>query len=328
MAYEPPFEKTPEIDDLSMEIAELVGMLHHDSHLETSPTLHRELRIRTIRSSLMIEGNTLSEDAVTAIMDGKRVLGPAKDILEVENARRAYELIGSLDPLNLDDLLHTHRIMMSGLIEHTGCFRTGDVGAFSGEALIHAGTPARYVPQVMADLFAWLTGTNLRPLISSCIFHYEFEFIHPFSDGNGRTGRLWHMLLLARWRPALAWLPVESVIRERQQGYYAALAASNSAESSECFVTFMLQVIRDALLPFVRPGSTEETRTRQALAYFSEHPRGTVAGLAALLGCSKRSAERLVANLRGEGRLRREGSARGGTWVVEDTPANVGLFRE
>ncbi|HJG62930.1 MAG TPA: Fic family protein, partial [Enorma massiliensis] len=245
-----------------------------------------------------------------------------------ENARRAYELIGSLDPLSLDDLLHAHRIIMNGLIEHTGCFRTGDVGVFSGDALIRAGTPARYVPQVMADLFGWLAGTNLQPLISSCIFHYEFEFIHPFSDGNDRTGRLWHTLLLARWRPDLAWLPVESVIRERQQRYYAALAASNSAGSSEFFVTFMLQVVRDALLPFVRPESAEETRTRQALAFFSEHPRGTVAGLAALLSCSKRSTERLVANLRGEGKLRREGSARGGVWIVEDTPAYVDLFRE
>lgn len=218
--------------------------------------------------------------------------------------------------------------MMNGLIEHAGRFRTGDVGVSSGDALIHAGTPARYVPQVMADLFGWLAGTNLHPLISSCIFHYEFEFIHPFSDGNGRTGRLWHTLLLARWRPDLAWLPVESVIRERQQEYYAALAASNSAGPSECFVTFMLQVVRDALLPFARPESTEETRTRQALVYFSEHPRGTVADLAGLLGCSKRSTERLVATLRSEDKLRREGSARGGVWIVEDTPAYVDLFRE
>ena len=143
MGYEPPFERTPEIDDLCMEIAELVGMLHPASNLGTSPTLHRELRIRTIRSSLMIEGNTLSEEAVTAIMDGRRVLGPARDILEVENAKRAYELIDSLDPLSLDDLLHAHRVMMDGLVEHAGCFRSGDVGVFDGETLIHAGTPAK-----------------------------------------------------------------------------------------------------------------------------------------------------------------------------------------
>lgn len=318
MGYEPPFERTPEIDALCMEIAELVGMLHPSSSLGTSLTLHHELRIRTIRSSLMIEGNTLSEEAVTAIIDGKRVLGPARDILEVENAKRAYELIDSLDPLSLDDLLRAHRVMMDGLIEHAGCFRSGDVGVFDGGALIHAGTPANYIPQVMANLFGWLAATDLHPLLASCIFHCEFEFIHPFADGNGRTGRLWHTLLLSRWRPALAWLPIESVIRERQQGYYRALAESNAAGSSDHFVTFMLQVIRDALLPFSLPETQRESRIRQALAYFSAHPKGTIAELADLLGCSKRSAERLVASLRKEGKLRREGGARGGTWAVRE----------
>lgn len=318
MGYEPPFERTSTIDALCMEIAELVGMLHPSSSLGTSPTLHRELRIRTIRSSLMIEGNTLSEEAVAAIMDGKRVLGPARDILEVENARRAYGLIDSLDPLSLDDLLRAHRVMMDGLIEHAGRFRSGDVGVFDGGALIHAGTPANCVPQVMANLFGWLAATDLHPLLASCIFHCEFEFIHPFADGNGRTGRLWHTLLLSRWRPALAWLPIESVIRERQQEYYRALAESNAAGSSDHFVTLMLQVIRDALLPFSLPETQRESRVRQALAYFSAHPKGTIAELADLLGCSKRSTERLVASLRKEGKLRREGGARGGTWAVRE----------
>lgn len=316
MGYEPPFERTPEIDNLCMEIAELVGRLHPTSNLRTDPALHRELRIRTIRSSLMIEGNTLSEEAVTAIMDGKRVLGPAKDILEVENAKQAYGLMDTLNPLSLDDLLHTHRVMMNGLIEHAGCFRSRDVGVFDGDVLIHAGTPATYVPELMADLFSWLATTDLHPLVASCIFHYEFEFIHPFADGNGRTGRLWHTLLLSHWRPVLAWLPVESVIRERQQGYYEALAVSNSEGSSECLVAFMLHVIRDALLPFAMPENEHESRSRQTLDYFSENPKGTVAQLAVLLGCSKRSAERLVAELRKCGKLKRDGSARGGTWIV------------
>ena len=317
MSYEPPFERTSAIDDLCMEIAELVGMLHPASGLSSSPVLHRELRIRTIRSSLMIEGNTLSEEAVTAIMDGKRVLGPAKDILEVENAKRAYDLLDSLDPHSLEDLLQAHRVMMDKLVEHAGCFRTKNVGVFDGDTLIHAGTPASYVPQVMSDLFEWLGTTNLHPLLASCIFHYEFEFIHPFADGNGRTGRLWHTLLLSRWRPALAWLPIESVIRERQQRYYRALAESNAAGSSERFVTFMLQVIRDALLPFARQDAPKENREHRALAFFLDHPKGTIAELAVFLGCSKRSAERVAANLRNAGKLRRDGAARGGTWVVE-----------
>ena len=159
----------------------------------------------------MIEGNTLSEEAVTDILDGKRMLGPAKDILEVENAQRAYALAPSLNPYCVDDLLQAHRVMMEGLVESAGRFRSKNVGVFDGDNLSHAGTPAHYVPDVVADLFAWLSSTDLHPLLSSCIFHYEFEFIHPFVDGNGRTGRLWHTMLLARWRSALAWLPIESV---------------------------------------------------------------------------------------------------------------------
>lgn len=316
MGYEPPFERAAPIDNLCMEIAELVGMLHPSSELNVNPVLHRKLRISTIRSSLMIEGNTLTEDAVTAIIDGKRVLGPPKDVREVQNAHRAYELIGDLDPFNLEDLLRAHRVMMEGLVDQPGCFRSSNVGVFDGDVLIHAGTPARYVAQVMADLFGWLSSTDLHPLLASCIFHYEFEFIHPFADGNGRTGRLWHTLLLARWRPVLAWLPVESVICRRQQDYYAAISHSNAQGSSEIFVEFMLEVIRDALLPYALPKGKPEQRGSDVLEYLSRNPSATVVQLAAEIGCSKRSAERAISDLRAQGKLVREGSARSGRWVV------------
>lgn len=318
MGYQPPFKITNEINELCVEVAELVGMVHHDAELMTSPTLHRELRIHTIRSSLMIEGNTLSEDAVTAIMDGKRVLGPAKDIREVENAQRAYDLLPTLDPFSIDDLLRAHKTMMDGLIQDAGCFRSRDVGVFDGESLIHAGTPAAYVSQLMSELFDWLASTDMHALVASCIFHFEFEFIHPFADGNGRTGRLWHTLLLSRWRPVLAWLPVESVIRERQQEYYRAFMRSEAAGSSEVFVTFMLEVIRDALKPYVMPSNRSDQQRRVALKFFSDNPTGTIRQLAELLGCSTRSAERLVARLRREGLLERTGSARKGTWVIKE----------
>lgn len=316
MGYEPPFRRTAGIDNLCMEIAELVGMLHPSSELSVNSALHRKLRISTIRSSLMIEGNALSEDAVTAIIDGKRVLGPPKDIREVKNAHSAYELIADLDPYSLEDLLRAHRVMMEGLVDQSGCFRSANVGVFDGDALIHAGTSAHYVAQVMADLFDWFASTDLHPLLASCVFHYEFEFVHPFSDGNGRTGRLWHTLLLARWRPVLAWLPVESVICKRQQGYYAALSQSNAAGSSEIFVEFMLEVIRDALLPYAQPDGNVQRRESDALGFFLRNPSATVTQLAVEIGCSKRSAERVVANLRAQGKLVREGSARAGRWVV------------
>lgn len=316
MSYEPPFERNDRMDALCMEIAELVGMLSPQAPLAKSPTLHRELRIKTIHSSLIIEGNRLDERAVTAILDGKRVLGNQKDILEVENAKRAYDLIDSLDPFSVEDLLKAHHVMMDGLVSEAGCFRSGNVGVFDGDVLIHSGTPAAYVPEVMADIFNWLSSTTMHPLLASCVFHFEFEFCHPFSDGNGRTGRLWHTLLLSKWRPVLAWLPVESTIRQRQAEYYDALAASDAAGSSEVFVEFMLEVIRDSLLPFAAPASDNDRMEMKVLDFFADNPKASLNQLAEALGCSKRSAERTVAKLKADGVLERIGSSRAGSWVV------------
>ena len=318
MAYEPPFQRNDAIDSLCMEIAELVGMLSPQAPLAKSLTLHRELRIKTIHSSLMIEGNKLDERTVIAILDGKRVLGDSRDILEVKNAKRAYDLIPELDPYSIDDLLRAHRTMMGGLVPEAGRFRSGNVGVFDGNVLIHAGTLAAYVPEVMAGIFCWLRETSMHPLLASCVFHFEFEFCHPFFDGNGRTGRLWHTLLVSRWRPVLAWLPIESTIRQRQAGYYEALAKSDSSGSGEQFVEFMLEVIRDSILPFSKPASEKELARSRALDFFREHGNGNVSQLAESLGCSKRSAERMVAKLKEEGILSRRGSARAGIWIVDD----------
>lgn len=324
MPYEPPFERNDRIDFLCMDIAELVGMVPSNAPLAASPVLHRELRIKTIHSSLLIEGNTLDPEAVTAILDGKRVLGDSHDIREVVNAKRAYDLIPELDPYSLEDLLTAHRAMMDGLVAEAGRFRSGNVGVFDGDALIHAGTPAPYVPEVMADLFGWLKTTPMHPLLASCVFHFEFEFCHPFADGNGRMGRLWHTLLLSRWRPVLEWLPVESTIRQRQAGYYDALAKSDAAGSSEAFVEFMLEAIRDSLVPFVSPKRERQIVKARALAYFRENPKGNVSSLSEELGCSKRSAERIVAELKDEGALARLGSARSGSWVVAGDVGTTG----
>ena len=179
MAYEPSFKRSDVIDALCIEIAELVGTLSPQASLSTSPTLRRELRIQTIYSSLVIEGNKLDKHAVSAIFDGKRVLGDRRDILEVENARAAYDLIPSLDPYSVEELLRVHRVMMDGLVPDAGRFRSGNVGVFNGDTLIHAGTPAAYVPEVMGGLFEWLRTTRMHPLLASCVFHFEFEFCHP-----------------------------------------------------------------------------------------------------------------------------------------------------
>lgn len=319
MAYEPSFERTDVIDALCMEIAEFVGMLSPQAPLSTSPTLRRELRIQTIYSSLVIEGNKLDERAVSAIIDGKRVLGDRRDILEVENARAAYDLIPELDPHSLADLLRVHRVMMGGLVPDAGRFRSGNVGVFNGDTLIHAGTPAAYVPEVMGGLFEWLRATRMHPLLVSCIFRFEFEFCHPFSDGNGRTGRLWYTLLLSRWRPVLAWVPIESAIRRRQADYYEALACSGATGSGESFVEFMLEAIREAIRPFARPESAADAEHARALAFLRDNPQSTITQLSQYLGRSKRSAERMVARLKEEGSLERQGSPRAGMWIVHAT---------
>ena len=247
MEYKPPFRINDTIINLLADISELVGqvsVMHKDS---ISPRLRRENRIKTIHSSLAIEHNSLSLEQVTAVLNGKRILGAPQEIKEVRNAYEAYELMLSLDPFSVDDLLKAHRLMMDGLVKENGRFRSGGVGVFEGERLIHAAPPANYVPGLIADLFEWYRQSKLHILIKSCIFHYEFEFIHPFADGNGRMGRMWHTLMLSKWNEMFAWLPVEELIQERQQEYYDALAAADSEADCTGFVEFMMNIIFEAL---------------------------------------------------------------------------------
>ena len=184
--YKPPFEMTETIANLTAEIAELAGEISVYEGLTTNPKLRRENRIRTIHSSLAIEQNTLTIDQVTDVINGKRVLAPPADIKEVQNAYEIYNRLDALNPLSMDDLLVAHEVMMNDLIKEAGRFRSKNEGIYAEETLVHAGTPANYVPEVMNDLFDWLEKSNLHPIIKACIFHYEFEFIHPFADGNGR----------------------------------------------------------------------------------------------------------------------------------------------
>ncbi|RDB61740.1 Fic family protein [Gordonibacter sp. 28C] len=316
MPYKPPFEPTDQIVETALEIAEMVGRLTPDSELSASPTLHRKLRIRTIHSSLAIEQNTLTMDQVTGILNGDRVLGPPDEIREVQNAKRAYDLLRELNPFDRGDLLRAHGVMMDGLRKDAGMFRTKNAGVYDGDRLIHAGTPAGYVPEVTAELFEWMRTTNMHPLVASCVFHYEFEFIHPFSDGNGRVGRLWHTLLLSRWREMLAWLPVESMIRERQGGYYAALNESNSAGSSTAFVAFMLAAIRDAMRPFCTRKSEKDLFEDRVLNFMAANPFCTVAEVAEAVGSAMRTTERTIAALKKDKRVRRVGSPRAGRWEI------------
>lgn len=244
----PPFDITEEILDAVSEISGLASRLNADPGISASPALRRTNRIRTIHSSLAIEQNTLSLEQVTAVLNGKRVLAPPKDIEEVKNAYEIYEIMDTLDPYSISDLMKAHGVMMRGLVAESGCFRSRPVGVVDGDGnIIHLGALPDYVPGLVGDLLEWVRNSDTHMLIKSCVFHYEFEFIHPFSDGNGRTGRLWHTLLLTEWDPMFAWLPVESMIRDRQDEYYGAINRSNCEGSSTPFIEFMLSVIKEAL---------------------------------------------------------------------------------
>lgn len=245
--YQPPLTITPTILDLAEQIGETLGRWSFVAESELSPKLRRGNRIRTIQASLAIENNTLSLEQVTAVLDGKRVLGLPREIQEVRNAFAAYEQLPHWQPTALKDLLAAHGMLMAGLLDGPGHFRSGGVGIYRGDALMHMAPPASRVSILMQDLLEWLGRGELHPLVASCVFHYEFEFIHPFTDGNGRLGRLWQTLILSRWKSLLAFLPVESVVRDRQDAYYQALADADQAADSAPFVTFMLQALLTAM---------------------------------------------------------------------------------
>lgn len=261
--YKPPFQMTDKMTSLIAEISEQVGRITVLQEGTISPHLRRENRIRTIHSSLAIEHNSLSLEQVTAILDGKRVLGNPNEIKEVQNAYEAYELMLRLNPASVDDLLKAHKLMMNGLVSENGRFRSGGVGVFDGEVLSHMAPPVEFVPEHIQNLFAWYQKSELHPLIKSAIFHYEFEFIHPFADGNGRMGRMWHSLLLGKWKEMFFWLPIEELIQSRQKEYYDALGAADKQADSAGFVELMLEIIRDSLTEITVVGRSTDQDSDQ-----------------------------------------------------------------
>ena len=245
--YAPPFSVTETMINLVAGISEKVGSITAWQHMSFSPRLRRDNRMRTIHASLAIENNTLSLGQVTDVIAGKRVLGAPKEIREVKNAYTAYERLPLFNPFSVKDLLKGHAILMDGLASDAGRFRSGGVGVFNGEWIVHVAPPADIVSEHIGNLLRWAKATDTHPLIKSCVFHYEFEFIHPFSDGNGRMGRMWNTLLLYHWKPVFAWIPVEAIIRERQAEYYQALRNADQTANATPFAEFLLRAIMDTL---------------------------------------------------------------------------------
>ncbi len=242
MTYQPPFEITPTIVNQISAIAGLVERLD-GSLLTTSPQLRKQNRIRTIQGTLAIEGNSLTLDQITAILNGQRVLGHPREISAVQGAIRAYETLPTWSPTSRQDLLQAHRLLMADILTNPRKLRTGGVGIYKGTQVSHVAPPAKLVPQLIDDLLHWLATTDHHPLITSSVFHYELEFIHPFVDGNGRMGRLWQTLILGQWHDLFYLLPIESLIKDQQDGYYQALEEADQAADSTGFIEFMLDII-------------------------------------------------------------------------------------
>lgn len=308
----PPFEITNAIIGYVAEIAELVGKLTSTNQLSANPTLRRANRIRTIHGSLAIEQNTLTLEQVTAVLNGKQVLAPPKDIAEVKNAYEIYERLDELNPFSVDDLLTAHGIMTRGLVDESGVFRSKPVGVVDQEGhVLHFGTLPQYVPDLVIELLDWVKNSDVHMLIRSCVFHYELELIHPFADGNGRVGRLWHTLLLSKWNPAFAWLPVESIIHDRQQEYYEAINASNGAGESTVFIEFMLSAIKASLIDAINTNDEMSDRKIDKVTlrwhkiqeYLKTHDYIMNADVRELCGVSAATANRILASFVAEGNL-------------------------
>ncbi|WP_340618777.1 Fic family protein [Xenorhabdus entomophaga] len=316
--YQPPYTITPTMLNRVAEIAELLGRWSVSAEC-SSPLLRKENRIRTIQASLAIEHNSLSTEQVTAIIDGKRVLAPAKDIQEVRNAILAYEKLPNWRSSRLTDLLAAHRLLMTGLVDLPGQLRQGNVGIYRENQLIHMAPPANQILRLIEDLLMWLKHTDIHPLIASSIFHYEFEFIHPFTDGNGRMGRLWQMLILSEWRPELAWLPVETLIHHQQQAYYQVLGECDRTSDCTLFIDFMLgklaEALRESLNVYQQDSvamsvemSVENLQplnatSQKILSVIALYPAITITQLADELGVNRRTIERNIKILQDNGYL-------------------------
>lgn len=308
---QPPFEINERIMADVIEIAELVGRVSVTDKISMNPTLRRTNRIQTIYSSLAIEQNTLDIEQVTAVLSGKRVIAPPKDIAEVHNAYEIYDNMDKLNPYSIDDLLKAHSVMERGLLNEAGEFRSRPVGVADSEGnILHFGTLPQYVPKLVQELLEWTEKSEIHLLIKSCVFHYEFELIHPFADGNGRMGRLWHTLLLSKWNPIFAWLPIESIIHDNQSEYYNAINVSNNNGNSTVFIEFMLSVIKQALQESINDkpkniSSKSDLRWNKINDYLETHEYILNSDVQKLLGVSSATATRILVGFMKDGKLKR-----------------------
>ncbi len=341
-SYKPPCTVSGKAMDMMAEIAAAIERYRILLEGPDGLRLRKANHVRTLRGTTAIEGNTLTEDQITAILAGKRVAAPAREIAEIQGAHAAYTAIETFDPFSLPDLLKAHAMMTDGLVARPGQWRNVNVGVVDSLGnVVHMAPPFPNVPRLMADLFAWLRNDDAPMLVKSCVFHYEFEFIHPFPDGNGRTGRLWQTVLMGSWRKELLSAPVEKIVWSHQQEYYHALRESTARADSGPFIDFMLDKILRALTAKgeAAVGTAEKTTKKttkkttpsplsattrspksaeKILAIVRAMPDVTVRELAEATGLSVDGVNWNIRKLKSSGRLLRIGPDKGGHWQVVD----------
>ncbi len=310
--YVPPYTITSNILKLSTKISEDLIKLELNSSKKTTLMLRKKNRIKTLAGTLEIEGNYLGVEKITAILEGKRVLATNTELLEVKGAIKAYESLDSYSFFNINDLLDAHKILMAEILKNSGKFRSVNVRV--GE---HIAPKANLVPILMQDLFLWLKKSEEHMLLKSCIFHYEFEFIHPFSDGNGRIGRLWQSVILNRYNPIFSLLPTESIIRDHQEQYYKAIEDSTEMGESTPFIEFMLAMILESIQESLKSNYKSNQKSDQRiLSLISENNKITIKELCEFLSMSESGIKKIIKKLKDENKLKRAGSLRAGYWEV------------
>jgi len=320
-SYKPPYTITNKILKTVSNIVEIISELNYVKKELATPKLRKKNRIKSITGTLQIEGNSFTEEKVTNVINGKTVLGTVREIAEVKGAIEAYDYLEKYDYKKEKDLLLAHKFLMQNILNNAGNYRYTNVGIGGKDGVTHVAPPPNMVPQLMGDLFDWLKHTDDHLIVASCVFHYEFEFIHPFDDGNGRVGRLWQSVILNQYKNIFSAIPIESVVRENQENYYKALEDAGSVGESTPFVEFMLEIILKTLIKVKKdnvPKNVPLKRLDKIINIMKKDKNITVLELADKLGVTDKTIKRDIAKLKMENKVVRVGSLKAGYWEVVD----------
>ncbi len=314
MTYKPPYTITSKILNLSTKISEELANLKFNSSSKAIPMLRKKNRIKTLAGTLEIEGNFLGVDKITAILEGKRVLATVSELAEVKGAIKAYNKLDEYRFDNIDDLLYAHKILMNEILNTAGNFRSVNV-----QVGVHIAPQANMVNDLMEKLFSWLENSDEHMLLKSCIFHYEFEFIHPFSDGNGRIGRLWQSVILNTYNPLFSLLPTESIVRDHQEEYYQALENSTDMGESTPFIEFMLEMILESIKSTLKSDQQSNLKSDQKILFLiKENTNITIKELCEIISMSESGVKKVIKKLKDEDKIERVGSLKSGHWEVKE----------